>query len=224
MFKIIKSLLTQDDIARLRVIGQDMKFVDGKRTNAEHPLKHNLQAPRDPSDALYAESAKIVSTAYGRNREFLDFALPKMMSFPLLSRYDVGMKYGRHSDMAFMPVPPNVILRSDLSSTAFISDPASYDGGELIIHLGSQPVPIKLDAGDAVVYPSTTLHEVSEVTSGSRLVSVSFIESLIRETDLRTLLHEFNEVAEAEKGNMTWDNRVRLEGAIQNLKRMWGVA
>jgi PKHD-type hydroxylase len=134
------------------------------------------------------------------------------------------MKYGRHSDMAFMPVPPNVILRSDLSSTAFISDPASYDGGELIIHLGSQPVPIKLDAGDAVVYPSTTLHEVSEVTSGSRLVSVSFIESLIRETDLRTLLHEFNEVAEAEKGNMTWDNRVRLEGAIQNLKRMWGVA
>jgi PKHD-type hydroxylase len=224
MFLILKSMLNPEEIARLRVIAQEMKFVDGRMTTTGHPGKLNLQAPRDPADAHYQESAQIVSGAYGRNRQFLNFAFPKMMSHPLLSRYDVGMKYGSHCDSAFMPVPPNVILRSDLSTTTFISDPDSYQGGELVIHLGGQPVPIKLPAGDAVIYPSTTIHEVAEVTSGSRLVSVSFIESLIRETHLRNHVYELSEVAEAEKDHMSLENRVRLEATIQNLKRMWGTA
>jgi PKHD-type hydroxylase len=221
MFLIIKSLLTTEEVSRLTAISKEMKFVDGKLTNNVHPAKQNLQAPRDPSDALYAESTKLVSAAYARSKEFREFAYPKQMSHPLMSRYDVGMKYGGHCDAAYLAIPPNVVLRTDLSSTVFISDPASYEGGELIIHLGSQPVPIKLAAGDAVVYPSTSIHEVSAVTSGSRLVSVCFIESMLRDTHQRTQLFELNQVAEAEKDRMTWENRVRLEAAIQNLMRMW---
>lgn len=221
MFLVIKSLLTPEEISRLTAISQEMKFVDGKLTNTIHPAKQNLQAPRDPGDALYAESVRIVSAAYARSKEFREFAYPKQMSHPLLSRYDVGMKYGQHCDAAYLPIPPNVVLRTDLSSTVFISDPATYHGGELVIHLGSQPVPIKLAAGDAVVYPSTTIHEVAEVTSGSRLVSVSFIESMIRDAHLRTQLYDLNMLAEAEKERMSWDGRVRLEAAIQNLMRMW---
>jgi PKHD-type hydroxylase len=221
MFLIIKSLLTREEVARLEAIGREMKFVDGKLTNATHPAKQNLQAPRDPSDALYADSVRIVSGAYMRSPQFRHFALAKQTSQPLLSRYDVGMKYGRHCDSAYLPIPPATLLRTDLSSTVFISDPETYDGGELLIHLGEQPVPIKLDAGDAVIYPSTTIHEVTEVTRGSRLVSITFIESMIRDNHLRTQFYELGQVAEAEKETMTWESRVRLEAAIQNLMRLW---
>jgi len=221
MFLIVKSLLTPEEVARLEAISRDMKFVDGKLTNAGHIAKQNLQAPRDPKDALYSESVAIVSGAYMRSQQFRHFAYARQTTHPLLSRYDVGMKYGRHCDSAYMPIPPATLLRTDLSSTVFISDPASYDGGELVIHLGNQAVPIKLDAGDAVVYPSTTIHEVMEVTRGSRLVSISFIESLIRDNHIRTQLYELNQVAEAEKANISWENQMRLEAAIQNLMRMW---
>ncbi len=222
MFLIVKSLLTPEEVARLEAIAGQMKFVDGKLTNAQHPAKQNLQAPRDPNDALYAESVKIVSGAYLRSQQFKHFALARQTSHPLLSRYDVGMKYGRHCDAAYMPIPPATLLRTDLSSTVFISDPATYDGGELVIHLGDKPVPIKLDAGDAVVYPSTTIHEVAEVTRGTRLVSITFIESLIRDTNLRTQFYELNQVAEAERGTMKWENRVRLDAVRNNLLRLWG--
>ena len=221
MFLIIKSVLTPEEIVRLTAISKEMTFVDGRLTNAAHPDKQNLQAPRDPGNALYAESVRIVSTAYMRNQRFREFAYPKQMSHPLMSRYDAGMKYGKHCDAAYLPIPPNVVLRTDLSSTVFISDPASYEGGELIIHLGSQSIPVKLGAGDVVVYPATTIHEVAPVTSGTRLVSITFIESMLRDTWQRTQLYELNRVAEDEKERMSWDGRVRLEAAIQNLMRMW---
>lgn len=221
MFLIIKSLLTPEEVTRLTAIAAEMQFVDGKLTNTVHPGKNNLQAPRDPGNALYAESVKIVTTAYMRSQQFREFAYPKQMAHPLMSRYDVGMKYGQHCDAAYLPIPPNVLLRTDLSSTVFISDPASYEGGELFIHLGSQPVPIKLAAGDAVVYPSTTIHEVAPVTSGTRLVSITFIESMLRDVQQRTLLHEMNQLIEAEKDRISWEGRVRMEASIQNLMRMW---
>ena len=221
MFLIIKSMLTPEEIARLTAIAGEMKFVDGKLTNTIHPEKQNLQAPRDPADALYAESVRIVSAAYMRNQQFRDFAYPKQMAAPLMSRYEAGMKYGKHCDAAYLPIPPNIVLRTDLSSTVFISDPASYEGGELVIHLGSQSVPIKLAAGDAVVYPSTTIHEVAPVTAGTRLVSITFIESMLRDMNQRTQLYELNMVAADEKERMSWEGRVRLEAAIQNIMRMW---
>ena len=221
MFLTIRSLLTPDEVARLQVIGQQMKFVDGKLTNTLHTAKQNLQAPRDPGNVLYMESTKIVTGGYMRSREFGDFTLAKQFSQPLMSRYDVGMKYGGHSDSAHLPIPPNILLRTDLSSTVFLNDPADYDGGELVIHVGDHKVPLKLNAGDAVVYPSTWLHEVTEVTRGSRLVSVCFIESMIRDQHQRTQLSELKRVAELEKDRMTWDNRMRMEVALQNLLRMW---
>lgn len=221
MFLTIRSLLTQEEVARLRAIAKQMTFVDGKLSNSVHPAKQNLQASRDPRDALYMESAQIVSNAYVRSREFGHFTLAKLFSQPLLSRYNVGMKYGAHSDSAHLPLPPDTILRTDISSTVFISDPTSYEGGELIIHVGNHQVPIKLAAGDAIFYPSTWLHEVAEVTKGSRLVSISFIESMIRDEHQRTQLYELRQVAELEKDSMSWDNRTRMEVALQNLLRMW---
>lgn len=221
MFLTIKSLLTPEEVARMQAIAAEMKFVDGKLTNALHTAKQNLQAPRDPNNALYAESVKIVTGAYIRSREFGDFTLAKQLSQPLMSRYDTGMKYGGHSDSAHLPIPPSILLRTDLSSTVFLNDPKDYDGGELVIHVGDHKVPLKLAAGDCVVYPSTWLHEVTEVTRGSRLVAVCFIESMIRDQHQRTQLYELKRVAELERGRMQWDNYMRMEVALQNLLRMW---
>ena len=110
---------------------------------------------------------------------------------------------------------------STVSCTVFISDPATYEGGELVAHLGTRPVAFKGAPGDAIVYPSTLLHEVRPVRSGQRLVSITFIESLIANEYERTQLYELNEVAALEGLKMDWQNRVRLELVRQNLLRLW---
>jgi PKHD-type hydroxylase len=102
------------------------------------------------------------------------------------------------------------VLRSDISCTIYLSDPESYEGGELTIHLGNRTVAVKLAAGSAVLYPSTTLHEVKPVISGERLVAITFIESQIMDEQKRFLLYQLNEVAALEGYNISWDNRVML--------------
>ena len=142
------------------------------------------------------------------------------MAPPLLCRYAPGMAYGVHSDAPFLPMQPSP-LRSDISCTIFISDPATYEGGALTIHLGSKPVTIKGAPGSAVIYPSTTLHEVAPVTRGERLVAITFIESRIPDERKRELLYALNEVAALEGLNMAAQNRMRLEHVRNCLNRMW---
>lgn len=130
------------------------------------------------------------------------------------------MKYGVHSDAPMLPLPTSP-LRSDVSGTLYIADPDTYDGGELTIHLGSEKVQIKGDAGSMVVYPSTTLHEVTPVTRGARLVMITFIESWIPDQVQRELLYTLNEVHALEGFNISWENRTRLQFISASLHRMW---
>jgi PKHD-type hydroxylase len=131
------------------------------------------------------------------------------------------MKYGAHADAAYLTMTNGAMLRSDLSCTVFISHPSSYEGGELVIHAGTRPIIMKGLPGEAIVYPSTYLHEVRPVKSGQRLVSITFIESLIKDEHKRTQLYELNEVGALEGLKMSWESRVRLEVVRQNLLRMW---
>ena len=112
-------------------------------------------------------------------------------------------------------------LRSDLSCTVFLGDPASYEGGELMLHMGTRPVPIKGKPGEAFVYPSTLLHEVRPVTAGQRLVAITFIESLLPDEQDRAALFELKEVLALEGLKMNWVSRVRMEVVVQNLTRRW---
>jgi|SRR5580692_5101578 PKHD-type hydroxylase len=218
MFLEIQNLLNPAEIARLNALAQEVNFVEGRLSNPANDTKHNLQA--DLNDPRYAESSQIVSAAFMRSREFRDFAFPRRFAPPLLSRYEPGMKYGVHADSAYMAIAGGA-LRSDLSCTVFISDPAAYEGGELAVHLGARPSLFKGAPGSAIVYPSTTLHEVAPVRSGVRLVSLTFIESLVPDQTKRNLLFELNEVGALEGLNMQWQSRVRLEAVRQNLLRMW---
>ena len=141
----------------------------------------------------------------------------------MLTRYRLGHAYGLHSDAAFMPIGERP-LRSDLSCTLFISPPEAYQGGELCIQLGSQTVRLKGAAGSAVVYPSDTLHQVTAVTGGERIVGLTFIESRIADASRRNLLYELNEVAALEGLSMSPEGFSRLQHVQMGLLRLWGDA
>jgi PKHD-type hydroxylase len=214
----IRNLLAPAEVARLSALSREIRFADGRASNPANTTKDNLQA--DPADQRYVESVQIVSNALGRSREFADFAMPKRIAPPLLCRYEPGMKYGGHADAALIQIG-NARLRSDLSCTVFINDPSTYEGGELSIEIGNLAIPFKGAAGEAIVYPSTTLHEVVPVRSGQRLVSITFIESYIADEHQRTQVYELNEIAALEGTTMKWESRVRLDVVRQNLMRMW---
>jgi PKHD-type hydroxylase len=218
VFLKIENLLTAVEAARLTAISREIRFVDGRASNPANTTKDNLQA--DYADPKYAESVQIVSAALVRSREFVDFAMPRHVAPPLLCRYEPGMRYGGHADSALIQVG-NSCIRSDLSCTVFINDPRSYEGGELSIEIGTVAVPFKGSPGEAIVYPSTMLHEVMPVRSGQRLVSITFIESHIADEHRRTQVYELNEIAALEGLSMKWESRVRLDVVRQNLIRMW---
>jgi len=218
MFIEIKNLLTSAEVAHLGALSQTMSFEDGRATNTGFDQKQNLQA--DPADKAFAESAAVVTNAFARSRLFQDFAFPRRIAPPRLARYEPGMKYGAHADAAFMSTPGGA-LRSDLSCTVFLNDPRSYEGGELVLHLGARALPLKAEAGNAILYPSTTLHEVAAVRSGVRLVSLTFIESRIPDEQERGMLFELGEVSAIEGAAMSEVGRMRLEVVRQNLARKW---
>jgi PKHD-type hydroxylase len=214
----IRNLLTAEECARLVALAADLKFVDGRVSNPANTSKQNLQA--DAADPKYAESVQIVANAMGRSREFASFAIPKRVAPPLLCRYEPGMKYGSHADAAIIQLTTGKI-RSDLSCTVFIADPSSYEGGELAMVLGNQTLAFKGAPGEAIVYPSTLLHEVVPVRSGQRLVSITFIESHVADQHERMQVYELNEIAAIEGLRMNPESRVRLDVVRQNLLRMW---
>jgi PKHD-type hydroxylase len=218
MFLEIKDFLTPEEVARLRELSLKVQFVDGRITNPHNQSKNNLQA--NETDPHYAESSRIVAAAYARSAPFRDFALPRHVAPPLLARYEVGMTYGAHADVAHMRFG-NEVRRSDLSATVWLNPPSSYEGGELVVHLGTQLVVIKGEPGSVIVYPSTQLHEVTPIRRGQRLVSITFIESLIPDEFQRTQLYELSEVAALEGLKMSWNNRVRLDAVRNNLLRLW---
>lgn len=218
MFLELKGFLKAEEVARLRELAARVQFVDGRISNPHNQAKNNLQASE--ADPLYGESSRIVGEAFMRSEPFRNFAFPRHIAPPLLARYEVGMTYGAHADTSHMRFG-NEVHRSDLSATVWLNPPESYDGGELVVHLGTHPVVIKGEPGSVVIYPSTQLHAVAPVRRGQRLVSITFIESMIPDEFLRTQLYELNEVAALEGLKMSWESRIRLEAVRYNLTRLW---
>jgi len=217
MFRLIENVLSTKQIAQLRDISAKANFVDGKISNPHSKVKSNLQIH---DQNLQQESVNIMAQAMFANEDFVNFAIPKHFAPPMICRYTPGMKYGLHPDVAMMQIG-NVSVRSDLSATIFINDPEAYEGGHLRIVLGTEDIRIKGPAGSVVVYPSSTLHEVEEVTEGERLVAITFIQSQVPDSFQRELLYELGEVAALEGNQMDYANYTRLQAVQFNLKRMW---
>jgi PKHD-type hydroxylase len=216
----IPDLLTPLELTRLQQIGAEATFVNGRLSNPHNTTKNNQQI--DHAAPGYQESTQLLMKALVRHEGFRDFAMPIKIAPPLLCKYDTGMAYGVHSDVALLPlVKLQTVLRSDISATIFLHDPASYDGGELVLHFESRKVPIKLPAGGMVAYPSTMLHEVARVTRGQRLVAITFIESQIIDERQRYIIYSLGEVSALEGLTMKPENRNRLDLVRHNLIRMW---
>ena len=156
-----------------------------------------------------------------RSEDFRNFAMPVMAAPPMMTRYTPRMRYGAHADAAFIQLP-GATIRSDLSCTIFLTDPKTYEGGALRVTLGNSEFKFKGEPGDAIVYPSDTLHEVEPVTKGERLVAITFIQSRVPDPFKRNLLYELNEVAALEGLKMGETNYNRLQLVQQNLLRHWG--
>ncbi|MBV9882339.1 MAG: Fe2+-dependent dioxygenase [Sphingomonadaceae bacterium] len=217
MFNTIENILTADELAELRAIAARANFIDGRISAPGAPVKNNLVVG---DRALFDRSAQLVADALYRNEDFRVFAFPKAMVPPVLTRYGEGMYYGTHTDAAFMAHPTRM-LRSDLSCTVFLSDPDSYEGGDLVSRIGNAELRLRAPAGAAIVYPSTTLHRVDKVTRGERLVALTFIESRIADMEERELLYELSEVAAIAGEKMDIDTYTRLQRVQQNLLRKW---
>ena len=217
MFKEIPDLLQPAQVEALRRIAAGATFVDGRVSNPHSKVKHNLQLHEANA---YQQAAQILLVALRGHEDFNNFAFPTFIAPPMLTRYGPGMRYGNHYDAAFIRAG-NDTARSDLSCTIFINDPDQYEGGALCVHLGTKDLRFRGRAGSAIVYPSDSLHEVEPVTSGERLVAISFIQSRVRDPFHRDILYEVSEVAALEGLNMSYENMTRLQRVHHNLLRAW---
>ena len=181
-------LLDREEVDAVVAFMARQQFVDGKITagGLAGSVKHNLQVPRAAGDLNEADH--ILISALQRQREFQTFAYPKRIMLPLYSRYDPGMNYGSHIDDGIMSSRNGDPLRSDLAVTIFLSSAASYDGGELVVELSMGEEEIKLDAGEAVVYSANSVHHVNPVTRGVRLAGITWVQSVIRDAQVRAIL------------------------------------
>jgi PKHD-type hydroxylase len=182
------------DPAELEQVVSDLSqqtFTDGKLTayGSARAVKNNLQA--EQSEGETEEIDNIVMNALWRNETFQAFASPRRVVAPLFARYDVGMSYGAHVDAAVMGTDEEAV-RSDLAMTVFLSDPDTYDGGALVLQMPFGEQAIKLAAGEAVIYSASTLHHVEPVTRGTRFVAVTWIQSVVRDEQLRTILFDLS--------------------------------
>src|SRR5881392_2913671 len=155
MYRILK-LLTDKEVDECRRIAAASPFVDGRITNPHNTAKQNEQLHEAQA---FQKSSQLLLQAFARSDEFRDFAFPVTIAPPFLTRYRPGMKYGKHTDAALLRSPQGD-LRSDLSCTIFLNDPATYEGGSLHIEYGDGDLRFKLQAGEAIIYPSDTMHEV----------------------------------------------------------------
>jgi PKHD-type hydroxylase len=216
MFRRLSDVLNADELAVIHALLAQVRFVDGRITNPDSTIKHNLQAPQE--DPVNARIAQIVRDALFRHPDVRTWGMPRAMARPTVVRYEPGMAYGWHVDEGLFPSSPP--LRSDLSCTVFLNPPDEYDGGELMMQLGQETLTYKLQPGDAILYPSTTIHQVAPVTRGLRFAVITWIQSWVASTEQRELLVQLEE-ARARAGVQDERLTVLLGSLRSNLFRMW---
>jgi PKHD-type hydroxylase len=219
----LPQLLSQGQAARCREVLARADWRDGRETAGvqSRRAKHNLQLAEDSPEA--AELGDLVLSALAANPTFVSAALPLRVFPPMFNRYREGMGFGAHVDNAVRTSVTGARYRTDLSATLFLTDPATYDGGELVIGDGYAPRRVKLPAGDMILYPATTVHRVEPVTAGERWASFFWVQSMVADGARRALLHDLDRAIAAARADLGDDHAaaISLVGAYHNLARMW---
>ena len=218
----IENLLDGAAVERIRAKLAAAEWIDGRETVGPQGalVKRNQQLP--DASPLRAELGREVLAACARHPQFHAATLPVKILPPRFNRYSGGGTYGAHVDGAVMALADGSQLRSDIACTVFLSEPESYDGGELIVDDTYGEHEVKLSAGDAIVYPASSLHRVEPVTRGARVAAFFWIQSLVRdEAQRRTLLQLDTATRQLTAGGADADAVKQLTGVYHNLLRQW---
>lgn len=223
MYLVIDNVLTGEALARAQALLADAPWADGRATAGYQSaaVKRNEQLPeRHP---LTQQLQEIVEGGLAASLLFQSAALPAHIFPPLFNRYTSGHDFGTHVDNAIRQAPGGAALRTDLSATLFLADPASYAGGELEIEDGSASHRFKLAAGSMLLYPATTLHRVTPVTRGARLASFFWVQSLVADASRRAILFDIDLGIQSLRPRVGDQDPalVALTGAYHNLLRQW---
>lgn len=217
----IPKLLSEELLNQIQSLMANANYIDGKATASmkAKEVKHNLQIDHTDQLALPQLQNMVLHAMY-TNLRFQQVIFPKITYPPVFSKYDESMTYGWHTDGPIMG--QQMPLRTDLAMTLFLSDPDAYEGGELEIQSPTGLVKYKLPKGDAIFYPTTQIHRVAPVTSGTRYVCVSWIQSIIREPQNREILTTLNDVHQnLIQENIHDANAEQLLQVYSNLMRKW---
>ena len=219
----IPHVLSAEQVAHCREVFARAAWEDGRVTAGPQSaqVKKNLQLPEGGPAAR--ELGELVLGGLERSALFISAVLPQRVFPPLFNRYEAGMAFGSHVDNAIRRIPGTAErLRTDVSATLFLSDPESYDGGELVVEDTYGSHSVKLPAGDLVIYPSTSLHHVTPVTRGVRLASFFWVQSMVRDVSQRALLFDLDTAIQQLNGEVPRSpSLVMLTGIYHNLLRQW---
>jgi len=226
MLIAIEQVLSADEVRQFRAHFDQADWTDGIATAGSlgRRVKQNLQLAE--GSELAVTLGNFLLRKLGNHPQFIAAALPSKIYPPRFNCYRDGGTYGAHVDGSLLAVPnSNVTVRSDLSATIFLSDPDEYEGGELEIEGPFGVQTVKLEAGDMVLYPSSSLHRVTPVTSGARFASFFWIQSMVRDDGERALLFDLDETVQALTAQLGGDNAevLRLAGIYHNLLRRWAI-
>lgn len=220
----IPALLDAEEVKHCRQVLAASNWVDGRVTaGAQSALaKHNLQVPEDAPGAR--ELGELILRALGNNAMFNAAAQPLRVFPPLFNRYDAGMAFDAHVDNAIRYISAaRQRIRTDVSSTLFLSEPDEYDGGELVMEDTYGEQRVKFNAGDLVLYPADSLHRVEPVTRGSRWAAFFWTQSLVRDDGERELLYRFDRSITLTRANLGDRHPavLGLTATYHNLLRKW---
>jgi PKHD-type hydroxylase len=219
----IPGVLSQEQVAQMRKRLQDSDWIDGRASVGPQgaQVKRNRQLAED--SPLAAELGQIVSAALMAHPLFFSSVLPLRILAPYFNSYGGGEHYGLHVDGAIRAQRPGLpAIRADVSATVFLSEPDEYEGGELVVVDAYGTHEVKLPAGDAIVYPSGSVHEVLPVTKGERIASFLWTQSMVREDSKRALLFELDtNIQKLRAAHGESEATVGLTGHYHNLLRMW---
>lgn len=223
MLIAIPDVLTREQTIAGRRALEAASWIDGRATAGHQGahVKHNRQLGEN--DPAAREIGAMILQALNRSPLFMSAALPLHVLPPTFNRYGAGESFGDHVDGAMRFLPTGQRMRTDLSCTLFFSEPDEYDGGELIVRDVYGEKRVKLPAGHMILYPSTSVHQVTPVTRGERISSFFWLQSMVRDNTQRAMLFDMD-VAIQRLGaeNPTHPSVVQLTGVYHNLLRMWG--
>lgn len=223
MFIEIPAVFTREETAAVRARLEQAEWLDGARTAGHVAIRAKANRQLVDGSPLARELGAAIMERLAGTPRFFSAALPLRVLPPRFNLYAGNEAYGRHIDAAVLTVggsPERV--RSDLSATLFLSEPDSYEGGELVAEFGTMRHPVKLPAGHLVLYPSHSLHQVTPVTAGARYAAFFWVQSLVREHTRRAILLELDDSIQALGARDPDDPEiVRLTGVYHNLLREW---